>query len=232
MPRAARIVVPGLPHHVTQRGNRRQRTFFRDEDYVFYLQLLRAHTAAEGVEVWGYCLMPNHVHLILTPPDAASLARAVGEIHKRYTRAINLRERWTGYLWQGRFASFAMDDAYFVAASRYVGLNPVRAEHVREARDWPWSSVRAHLAGRDDPLVHTAPLLSRLGGDVADFFTCDVEVEGLRALRRASTTGKPLGAREWVKALERGMGLELEARERGRPKGHVPFSQSEKGTCP
>lgn len=231
MPRAARIVVPGVPHHVTQRGNRRQQTFFRDADYVLYLQLLRTFAVVYGVEVWGYCLMPNHVHLILTPPDETALSKAVGEIHKRYTRAINLRERWTGYLWQGRFASFAMDDPYFIAASRYVGLNPVRADHVRDARDWPWSSVRAHLTKRDDGLVRTAPLLSRIDGDVERFFACDVQEEGLRKLRRASATGKPLGGGAWLKALEQKIGANLEVRERGRPKGHVPFCV-QKGTCP
>ena len=221
MPRAARIVVPGVPHHVTQRGNRRQQTFFREADYLFYLQLLRAHTAANGVEVWGYCLMPNHVHLIVTPPAPAALAAAIGEVHKRYTRAINLRERWTGFLWQGRFASFAMDDSYFIAASRYVGLNPVRAGYTKNARDWPWSSVNAHLAKQDDPLVRTAPLLSRIDGDVERFFACDLQAEGLRALRRASATGKPLGGRAWLKALEQKLGRDVETRERGRPKGHV-----------
>ncbi len=112
------MVVPGLPHHVTQRGNRRQAVFFSEEDYEAYRGLVVEHCAAAGVAVWAYCLMPNHVHLILVPPDAAALHRALGEAHRRYTRRVNFREGWRGYLWQGRFASFVMDDGYLLVAAR------------------------------------------------------------------------------------------------------------------
>ncbi|MBI1251715.1 MAG: transposase [Alphaproteobacteria bacterium] len=217
MPRAARIVVPGAPHHVTQRGNRRQQTFFQDADYLLYLQLLRRYATDCDVKVWGYCLMPNHVHLLLTPPNASALSAVLSAVHKRYTHHINRRERWTGYLWQGRFASSAMDDAYFVAASRYVGLNPVRAELTRDARDWPWSSVRAHLGERDDPVVDVAPLLSRIDGDAARFFACDLDREAAARLRRAQATGKPLGGRAWLRSLEQTFGKALIERLRGRP---------------
>ena len=127
MARLARAVAPGLPHHVTQRGNRRQRTFLHPDDHGLYKALLAEHCRARGVAVWAWCLMPNHVHLVLVPPDAGSLASALGEAHRRYTRHVNLRERWRGYLWQGRFASCAMDEAHLLAAVRYVELNPVRA---------------------------------------------------------------------------------------------------------
>ena len=127
MARLARLVVPGLPHHVTQRGNRRQQTFFCEEDYAAYVELMADWCKERGVEIWGYCLMPNHVHLIAVPRSEEGLARAVGEAHRRYTRRINFREKWRGYLWQGRFASFVMDEPYLLAAARYVELNPVRA---------------------------------------------------------------------------------------------------------
>ncbi|MFN9712067.1 MAG: transposase, partial [Alphaproteobacteria bacterium] len=111
MARHARVVIPGVPHHVTQRGNRRQQTFFSDADYIAYLHLAAEAFAEAGVEVWGWCcLMPNHVHLLAAPSRAEALAEAVGATHLRYTRQINRRERWTGYLWQGRFASFPMDE--------------------------------------------------------------------------------------------------------------------------
>jgi len=109
MARMARVVVAGAPHHVTQRGNRRQTTFFAAEDYLAYLQIAADEFRAAEVEIWAYCLMPNHVHLIATPGRAEGLAAAVGATHLRYTRQVNRRERWTGYLWQGRFASFPMD---------------------------------------------------------------------------------------------------------------------------
>ncbi len=109
MARLARVVAPGLPHHVTQRGNRWQRTFFCDEDYESYLRLMAQFCKAEKVAVWAYCLMPNHVHLIVVPDSAEGLRRAIGEAHRRYTRMVNFREGWRGHLWQGRFDSFVLD---------------------------------------------------------------------------------------------------------------------------
>ena len=146
MPRLARVVVPGLPHHVTQRGNRRQQTFFCDEDYRSYLELMGQWCSAHQVEIWAYCLMPNHVHLIAVPQSADGLRRAVGEAHRRYTRSVNFREGWRGHLWQGRFASFVLDERYLLTAARYVELNPVRAGLISAPSRYPWSSAAAHAA--------------------------------------------------------------------------------------
>ena len=137
-----------MPHHITQRGNRREQTFFADDDYQAYLDLMVAWCGRHGVRIWAYCLMPNHSHLILVPPSEDALCRAVGEAHRRYTRRINFREGWRGHLWQGRFASFVMDEAYLIAATRYAERNPVRAKLVERAEDWPWSSAGAHVDGR------------------------------------------------------------------------------------
>ena len=135
MARMARVVAAGVPHHVTQRGNRRQQVFFSDADYQSYLTLLAISCRKTGVAVWAYCLMPNHVHLILVPRDADGLRAALADAHRRYSRDINFRQGWRGYLWQGRFASFPMDDNYLLACARYVELNPVRANLVARARD-------------------------------------------------------------------------------------------------
>jgi putative transposase len=217
MPRAARIVLPETPHHVVQRGNRRQATFFSAADYRLYLRIAGEEFDAARVQVWAYCLMPNHVHLIATPSDEAGLARAVGATHVRYTRAINRREDWRGYLWQGRFASFPMDESYLLNCARYVGLNPVRAGLVRRAEEWPWSSVRAHVDGRPDPLVLTAPLADRLGAGVGAYFDCDVVEETRLQLRQSTQTGRPLGGEGWIKEIEQLTGLELSVPRRGRP---------------
>jgi putative transposase len=217
MARFARVVIPNTPHHVTQRGNRRQKTFFSDADYVAYLHMAAEAFSKAGVQVWAYCLMPNHVHLIATPPRADALAEAVGATHLAYTRQINRREHWTGYLWQGRFASFPMDEDYLLACAHYVGLNPVRAGLTRRAIDWPWSSVRAQIEGRPDPLLTPGPLTERLGGRLARFFDVDEQEEGLRRLRQASTTGRPLGAAAWIKALEASTGRRLAPLPIGRP---------------
>jgi putative transposase len=110
MARVARIVGPGMPHHVTQRGNRRQQTFFSDDDYRAYLLLLKEWCGHRGNRIWAYCLMPNHAHLIVVPKMEDGLCRGIGEAHRRYTRRINFREGWRGHLWQGRFASYVMDE--------------------------------------------------------------------------------------------------------------------------
>lgn len=149
MARIARVVAAHVPHHVTQRGNRRQQVFFCDEDYETYRALVAEGCRRAGVDVLGYCLMPNHVHLILSPHTEDGLRAALGEAHRRYTRHVNFRERWRGYLWQGRFASFPMDEKYLLACARYVELNPVRARLVKRPQDWAWSSAqkigRAHV---------------------------------------------------------------------------------------
>jgi putative transposase len=214
MPRSARIVVPGLPHHVTQRGNRREPIFLEDGDQEIYCDLLAEQMQKCGVEVWAYCLMPNHVHLILVPKDDLGLSRAIGAAHRRYTHFINARGRWTGHLFQSRFASVAMDEGHLVAAVRYVSLNPVRARLVARGEDWPWSSVRAHLAGQDDGLVTVAPVLER----ISDFpaLLADAGDAGFAALRTAESTGRPLGNEEFIAGLEHILGRRIAKRAPGR----------------
>ena len=145
MARIARIVMPEYPHHVIQRGNRRQEVFFSDYDREYYLSLLETFTRKNNVEVVAYCLMSNHVHLILVPHDEEGLCQAVGEMHRRYTRMINFREEWKGYLWQGRYKSYVMNEGYLYQAIRYIERNPVRAKVVRYAEEYQWSSARAHV---------------------------------------------------------------------------------------
>jgi putative transposase len=218
MARLARLVIPDLPHHITQRGNRRQPTFFGDDDYEAYLELMAEWCREQGVEIWSYCLMPNHVHLIAVPRSQDGLARAIGEAHRRYTRRINFRENWRGYLWQGRFASFVMDEPYLLAAARYVELNPVRAGLVKHPRQWPWSSARAHLKGRDDRLVRVAPLLAMVG-DWKAFLRSAMPEEQLRALREHGRTGRPLGSSAFVGRLEKLAGRTLKPQKPGpKPK--------------
>ena len=123
MARLARVVIPGHPHHVTQRGNGRARTFFEDADYALYRDLLAANCRDAGVEVWAWCLMPNHVHLILVPSDPDGLRRALARVHRSYAGTIQARRKRTGHFWQGRFGAVAMDEEHLAAALRYVSLN-------------------------------------------------------------------------------------------------------------
>ena len=216
MARLARTVVPDLPHHVTQRGNRRQQTFFRPEDYVLYAELMAESCHKCGVDIWAYCLMPNHSHLVAVPGTPDALRRAIGGAHRRYTEKINRREGWTGYLWQGRFTSFPMDERYTLAAARYIELNPVRAGLVSRAEEHRWSSARAHLLGRDDKLVSVAPLLSRVD-DWPAFLAAAVQPEIAKELRRHANTGRPLGSDQFIDELERRLGRVLRPRKRGPP---------------
>jgi putative transposase len=169
-----------------------------------------------GVQVWAYCLMPNHIHLIAVPQSEDGLARAIGEAHRRYTRRVNFREKWRGYLWQGRFASFVTDEPHLLAAARYVELNPVRAGLVLNAEDWRWSSARSHLLGRDDRLVRVAPLLAMIA-DWRGFLNSAIPEEQLRDLREHGRTGCPLGSVSFVTHLERTVGRILRPRKAGRP---------------
>jgi len=146
MPRTARIVIPNVPHHIIQRGNRRQDVFFDDQDRRIYLSLLRDKLKEQGTTLLAYCLMPNHVHLIVRPADEGGL-RIIGEIHRLYTRHINRKMDWQGYLWQGRFGSYPMDESYFYNALRYVELNPVFAGLAESPERYPWSSARQRVQG-------------------------------------------------------------------------------------
>jgi putative transposase len=216
MARLARIVAAGVPHHVTQRGNRRQDVFFGEDDFATYMALLAEGCRAAEVAVWAYCLMPNHVHLILVPRDEDGLRAALGETHRRYTRHVNRREDWRGYLWQGRFASVPMDAAHVLAAARYVELNPVRAGLAKRARDWRWSSARAHLAGKDDALVQVKPLLD-LVPDWPALLRQGLGDDERDAIRAGERTGRPLGSPAFVARLEKRLGRVL-ARQKPGPK--------------
>jgi putative transposase len=215
MARLPRLVLPGLPHHVTQRGNGRQPTFFEQADYALYLDLF-AHAAERAhADIWAYCLMPNHVHTIIVPSDEDGLRRTFGDLHRRYTGYINARARRTGHLWQGRFGSVAMDEAHLYNAVRYVSLNPVRAGLVKRAADWQWSSAAAHLSGQDDVVVRVRPVLDRVG-DFAKFLAEDIDEDAaFAALRKAETIGRPIGAPEWIAKLEEQTGRTLAAGKRG-----------------
>ena len=218
MARLARVVIPGIPHHVTQRGNGRARTFFGDDDYALYRDLLAASCRAAEVEIWAWCLMPNHVHLILVPSDADGLRRALAPAHRRYAGIIHARRKRTGHFWQGRFGCVAMDEAHLAAALRYVSLNPVRARLVSRARDWRWSSVRAQLGGRDDG--------SRSGAGpraLSGFRQFPVRRAGCRhveRLRGAESIGRPLGNPKFLDAVERKTRRVLKPAKRGpKPRG-------------
>ncbi|MCC7051926.1 MAG: transposase [Gemmatimonadaceae bacterium] len=216
MARIARVVIPGLAHHVTQRGNGRQRTFHSAEDCLEYLHLLRRACAAQKVTCLAYCLMPNHVHLILEPATGDGLRRSLAVVHQRYAQRSNARHGVTGHFWQGRYGSVPMDDAHLYEALRYVLLNPVRASLAQTAAEWRWSSARAYLTGADDGLTHPRRLL-RMIGNVATYLGDEPNAQRVAGLRAASTIGRPVGSPEFVRRLEALTGRGLAPKGPGRP---------------
>jgi putative transposase len=217
MTRLARIVAPGIPHHVTQRGNRQMPLFAQPDDYRLWLDLMVERCRQAGVVCWAWTLMPNHVHLILVPQTDDGLSRAVGETNRRFTNYINTRARTTGHLFQGRFTSAPMDETYLLNCVRYLAFNPVKAGLAARPEDWPWSSVRAHLAGRDDTLCTVRPLLD-IVPRIADLFE-PVPEATFAPFERVTAVARPLGSRDFVTGLEARLGRTLAPARRGpKPK--------------
>jgi putative transposase len=222
MPRRARIVVAGVAHHVTQRGNNREQVFFSDKDYRKYLSLLDCHASRAGTLVLGYCLMPNHIHLVVVPQTEDSLARTLGPLHSEYALAVNRTAGRSGHLWQNRFFSCPLDERHLLRALRYTDLNPMRAGLVTDPLAWHWSSARAHgdAGARDE----------RLKAGWVDYFRswdhnewrevleAEMAAAEVESIRLATLTGAPLGSTEFVADLENGAGRRLRVYARGRPR--------------
>jgi len=224
MPRIARIVVPHFPHHVIQRGNRRQNVFFSEGDKSLYIKLLQKHGLKEGLKYWSYCLMDNHVHLVAVPEKETSLAQGIGRADREYSLLINSREGWRGYLWQGRFMSYPMDDNYLFAAIRYIERNPVRAGLVKHAEAYLWSSARVHVYCSDDPLVFEIPPRLRID-NWAEYLKRPDDELMIRAFGRHAKTGRPLGDDSFLLDLEKLTGKVLRKRKPGpkpRPQAKEP----------
>ena len=217
MPRIARAVIPGCPHHLIQRGNRRLRVFFSDEDKAFYLTLLRRHIEKHGIAIWAFCLMDNHVHIIAVPKTEDGFARGIGEAHRKYTSVINTRENWKGYLWQGRFITYPLDESHLYGAVRYVERNPVRAGLVTLAEDYEWSSARAHIRKETHPLLSGCPLEKAIP-DWGAYLGQPDNPEDVKRFVEHEHTGRPLGSEEFVKRLEDLTGRVLAPKRRGRKK--------------
>ena len=233
MPRLPRTVFAGLPHHVTQRGNRREPIFFSDEDRLVYLAWLKEYADKHQVEVLAYCLMSNHVHLIAVPATDDGLQRVLRPLHMRYAQRVNVRQGWSGHLWQGRFFSSPLDDAYLWTAMRYVECNPVRAGMVQRAEDYRWSSATAHCTKEPDILLNPesnwGKRFAAIGSWSAWLEMVD-EVEKFDLLRKNANKGLPCGAADFVQALGIQAGRPLEGRPQGRPslKGDATLSLDEK----
>jgi putative transposase len=219
MPRLARVVVPHYPHHIVQRGNRRQDVFFKTGDYTHYLSLLKQWTEEEGIEVLAYCLMTNHVHLVVVPSDESNLSRAIGETHRGYTRMVNFRENWTGYLWQGRFNSYVLDENWLLSTLAYVELNPVKAGMVKHAWNYRWSSVHAHIKGYDEFGLVSAEGLAKCV-EITDWkrYLLESTRQDTTQIAQHARTGRPLGSPDFITQVGKLLGRDLKKKKPGPKK--------------
>jgi len=219
MPRVARQVFPNLPHHITQRGNRRDDVFFCDNDKQLYLDWLIEYCLKYKVTLLSYCLMDNHVHLVLVPETADGLQKVLKPLHMRYAQYINKQQGWTGHLWQGRFFSSALDEQHTYSAIRYVERNPIEAKMVEQAEDYKWSSA-AHHCGfvENKALSHKAnKLIAVTQDDWSEWLTKKDSKAMTELLERNTEKGLPCGNDSFIAKLEQLAKRSLRYRPQGRP---------------
>jgi len=222
MPRMARVVCPGFPHHITQRGVRRFNVFLDDADHRLYCELLDYYSRLHGLDIATYCIMTNHVHIIGIPEHKNSIAKALGDCHGTYATEFNKKYRNSGHVWQLRPYSCVLDQEHAWAAVRYVERNPLRAGMVARAEDYPWSSARAHCGLAADPLVSTGwPGVSSISNWSAWLAaTPDVALE--HRIRARTYTGRPCGSEEFLREIEALPGRRLAPGKPGpKPKRQV-----------
>lgn len=219
MPRLARTVFPDIPHHITQRGNRREDVFFSDEDRQLYLEWLFFYCQKHDVDILAYCLMSNHVHLVLTPHSKEGLQKVLKPLHMRYSQYINKLKGWKGHLWQGRFFSSPLDEAYTWSAIRYVERNPVQANMVTRAETYVWSSAAAHCELRDDILLAPLPdAVNKIAPeDWSQWLALPENQSAVDIIRRNVEKGLPCGDNDFISRLERLENRSLHYKPQGRP---------------
>ncbi len=208
MPRIARIVVPGYPHHITQRGNYKQDAFVESADYIRYLKCLEKYSREYGLSILAYCLILNHVHFAAIPENEHSLSKTFSVCHTLYSQYFNKKNEKTGHLWQGRFYSCVLDEKHLYATIRYIENNPVRAKLVEKAEDWEWSSARAHL-NKGKSILSLARIDKFM--DMHDWkgYLQD-EDEIMSGVIKANTlSGKPVGNSVFISKLEQIIGKQI-----------------------
>lgn len=198
-----RTTIPGLPHHVIQRGLHGRKTFLNNTDYGVYLEIMSDCIRRHSVEIWSYCLMPDHVHLIAIPQEKNSLSNCLRAAHGRYTKYINRRTDNSGQFWQGRYASHLLDEQYLIACTRYIEINPVKRDYVAKPEDWKWSSAMAHMMKSDDSLVDVKPLLQRVKRQWQDFLAETRPENEADLFYLHEKNGRPLGNDAFLVMVEK-----------------------------
>lgn len=218
MPRISRAVAIGYPHHITQRGNYRQTVFSEDGDYACYVEMLDRLAPKYGLEIWAYCLMPNHVHFVAVPEQHESMAKTFNAVHMKYAQYFNHKRKATGHLWQGRFFSCVLDERHLYAAVRYVEMNPVRSGMVQAPQDYPWCSAKSHMTGAKDRLLSGRFFLTETVTDWGRYLGQDPDREATKGLIQATQTGRPCGGEDFVRHVEGLLERRFTTIPRGRPR--------------
>ncbi len=234
MARIARLIVPKQVHHVIQRGNNRQAIFFDEEDFEFYLELLREQAALFQCLIHAYVLMTNHVHLLVTPLTSDGVSLLMQFIGRRYVRYINKKYGRSGTLWEGRFrASLVDSEAYLFVCMRYIELNPVRARMVRRPESYAWSSHQAHIGAVIDSILTPHELYTGLGRSIAKrqkaykaLFSQAVPQDDLNQLRNAVKGGWVTGSDDFKKKMSKKLAARVEPQQRGGDRKSEKFRQS------
>ena len=225
MPRPLRPIDDNLVYHVINRGNNREPVFFDDSDYVAFLKALGDLKQRRPFELYGYCLIPTHVHLLIRPSET-SLSRIMQSLLVSHTHRHHRRYKSSGHVWQGRFKSpVVQEDEHLRSVLRYIEANPLRGQLVRDAGEYPWSSFLAHGLGRPDPLLDPVDAYVSLAATPAvrrRRWTALVQKTPkgpeLAAIRRSTQNGLPFGDPDWVEQLGARLGIDLTTRPRGRPR--------------
>jgi len=218
MPRISRSIAVGYPHHITQRGNYRQAVFDHADDYSYYLNRLAHYSRKYGLDIWAYCLMPNHVHFVGVPGGADSFAKTFNTVHMLYAQYYNKKNETKGHLWQGRFFSCVLDETHTYAAVRYVELNPVRAGMVSSPEMYPWSSAKSHMTAYPDPILSQKCFITDTVKDWRQYLTEETH-DAQKKLIKATATGHPCGSEDFVRQMEVTIGRRFIPRPAGRPRG-------------
>ncbi len=221
MPRIARLVIPEYPHHITQRGNYRQDIFRDDADRRQYLFLMADYSRKYHLDILAYCLMNNHVHFIVIPNSEESLGDTLRIVHTRYAQYFNKKMRSTGHLWQGRYYSCVLDERHLLAAAKYIERNPVRVKAVKTPTDYIWSSAKNHSAISNNDIIDASKLFKYVEIEQSqwkEFINKGDEPGEVAAIRKYTTTGRPLGSAVFIQKLEKRFGTRLHALPVGRPK--------------
>lgn len=216
----ARIAVVNVPHHVTQRGNARQLLLTSAAERLVYLELLQRYGKLYQLSLLGYCLMSNHVHLVVVPRQPDSLATALKHTHGRYASYWNAVHKSSGHVWQGRFYSCPLDSAHLWIALRYAERNPVRANMVADAASWTWSSAAAHCAAQDAPPWLDLEMWSRRWSARSwrEYLATEETEDQVAAIRQSTHAGRPLGTTDFLHSLEHVTQRRLAPQKGGRPR--------------